>query len=586
MAKKSSYADQVSAAMDVAAEDYLRRPPPGPYAGGYVTDPGMGQASVDPMVSGAIGLSLPPVVKPYLGQPVPRQGNPETTKMLKEQGLWNAPERGQRLGSYAQRVGQDLTLKPGQLEVPKNPLASSEPGQAPVRAMPEGEPPPFQAQMISAGGSVPAREARTMGPMQQGALQAGFGVREQSLGRQGGRAQEALRGQLAEVQQITELEKEGMHSLEMRRERQQQEQMQHEQAYLRAVESVTQGEIDREKVAQGDVGAVGAIFKGLAMGLPSIFGGMGKEVDKRIERDIAAQRFMYQSGMDKLKGLQTAYGMAADRWGNEMAAEHFARAVKQGYADAKLRELKVKYAGTQYENEIDEKIAEIGQMRFNTIAAGLKYQPASYVEPRYAVSVGGQAVPFALTRGEALGLYKENTGPEADLKRAQAAKATGEVGLEGQKFISTQVDRAKVPEIAQMIKEAQDGLTNSPVSWSEKWLYPTPEGPMGRKVHKRLYGSEAAGREQAWHTFYNNIVSKLAGANVPVDERKRMDAALEGAGDTEARLNALRMAEESLNRVVANAEAGGGPAGTARYRAQGGAAERPSAPADTIMPGK
>jgi hypothetical protein len=131
-----------------------------------------------------------------------------------------------------------------------------------------------------------------------------------------------------------------------------------EQDYRDAVDQAAKFRIDPTRSSRGGAwfaDAMGVLLTGLA-GKPEL---ALDQIDKRIARDVDAQRAEYQALRDKAGGAQNAYGMAMQRFGDARAAEKVARdALAQQYG-AQMQRAAIGMKSVDAENAAQKMMADI-----------------------------------------------------------------------------------------------------------------------------------------------------------------------------------------------------------------------------------
>ncbi len=115
-------------------------------------------------------------------------------------------------------------------------------------------------------------------------------------------------------------------------------------------------------------------------------------VRQEIDADAKDQRLAWESGLEQAKGAQTAFSMMMQRYQNEDAAQAAIRAASLQAAEAKLGALHAQYGSVESANNTEQLRARLEADRQRTIAAGLKFVPAT-AGTQYKMFVRGQELP-------------------------------------------------------------------------------------------------------------------------------------------------------------------------------------------------
>lgn len=295
---------------------------------------------------------------------------------------------------------------------PPPPAPAPAPVAAPAAPAPapqqQAAPMPPDVQFVRVGGgSSPAREAPTMGPQQQGHLLASFAPQERAAEAIADRTQQQAINEQVVYQQQAEAAQARQEAAVAVKQRRTDELESLQQDYSDTVAKLGQMHLDSnrwwatkttgDKIATGILAFLGGLGA-MGTGGPNL---AWEAIRRDMDADIEAQKFDYQTQMDRAKGAQNAFAMAMDRYGSEDAATAAARAAALDFAQAKVGQLQGQWKGIDAQNAADDLRGRIAAEREKTIASGFRYVPATQQASRYAMMVRGQMLPGTVSEDKA-----------------------------------------------------------------------------------------------------------------------------------------------------------------------------------------
>ncbi len=242
---------------------------------------------------------------------------------------------------------------------------------------------------VGGGGGTPAHEAMNKGPEQLGHYMAAFDAPEGAARSQDFRNQlqasheEAMYAEAAHAAQ--ERETQAKASLVRRQE----EMRRTEGQFREQVDMLSQQHLDQGRLF-ANMGTGEKIVTTLLLGLGSLGGGPNpvvEAINKKVDRDIQAQKFDYDTGMNRAKGLHTAYGMLMDRYHEEDIALAGARTAALDFVMAKANGMRAEWKGTESANTLDAVRGKLDADRHNTMGNAITLIAATAGGGGYEVSV-------------------------------------------------------------------------------------------------------------------------------------------------------------------------------------------------------
>lgn len=275
-------------------------------------------------------------------------------------------------------------------------------------------------------------------------------------------------------------------------------------------------------------------------------------VRETVRQDINAQEKGIEQGWRKVKGLETAYERARQR-----GADRITATIRQ--YDKTLEALQTDMQGRLVKATIPEVKAnlEAGLQAIQIERDGMQVKMEEYWK-----QVKGQraaAAAAAADRAWRHAVEMRKLAIEESRTKAQNAKDYAEADKvraapdEGAKFIAEKEQAAGLPGLEASVESARQLHQDVPITKAQRFAQSTGLGFQDAPAkYKMMFGEEAAKREQAWAATVTQIRHDFAGANVSPTEAKPIMAMLEGAGDTESRMFALKQAQDVISAKRAN----------------------------------
>lgn len=482
---------------------------------------------------------------------------------------------------------------------PPPPAPAPAPVAAPAAPAPapqqQAAPMPPDVQFVRVGGgSSPAREAPTMGPQQQGHLLASFAPQERAAEAIADRTQQQAINEQVVYQQQAEAAQARQEAAVAVKQRRTDELESLQQDYSDTVAKLGQMHLDSnrwwatkttgDKIATGILAFLGGLGA-MGTGGPNL---AWEAIRRDMDADIEAQKFDYQTQMDRAKGAQNAFAMAMDRYGSEDAATAAARAAALDFAQAKVGQLQGQWKGIDAQNAADDLRGRIAAEREKTIASGFRYVPATQQASRYAMMVRGQMMPGTVSEEKAQeAWFKHQVDPaervdeemvkggiKAATEKAAAGSKKDEKVEEGAKHIAAKLQEAGVPAARSAAEKAQAALTASPGGKGEAVArfaarsVPIIGGPIaGDAIESAVMSDSANAREQAMGMFEAQMLKVLMG-NVTNGDEVRAKKILGANSDPASRQRTVENWMGVLNDIERNVQAGVSPESQALYAKQ------------------
>ncbi len=216
------------------------------------------------------------------------------------------------------------------------------------------------------------------GPKQLGHYMAAFDAPEEAAKSQDFRNQlqasheEAMYAEAAHAAQEREIQAKATLA------RRQEEMRRTENEFRSQVDTLSQQHLDQGRLF-ANMGTGEKLVTSLILNLGSGLGlkPMVAEIHKKVERDLDAQKFDYDTGMNRAKGLHTAYSMLMDRYGQEDIALAGARASALDFVLAKANGMRAQWKGTESANDLDAAMGKLGADRENTMGNAITLAAAT-----------------------------------------------------------------------------------------------------------------------------------------------------------------------------------------------------------------
>ncbi|MCW5835537.1 MAG: hypothetical protein KIS78_24260 [Labilithrix sp.] len=479
-------------------------------------------------------------------------------------------------------------------EDPAAPTPTGAPAPEPLGPLPHD----VQTMQVSRGGVVPAHEAPTRGPMQEGLLMASFEPELAAADAIEARSREHAQREASVYEEQAREALGRKEALEKVATQRADEMRAMQEDFEQHIQSLGKASLDRNRLwgnaSTGDkIGATVMLFLG------GLFGGDDNKVEqalnKQIDEDIAAQKFDYERGLDIARGKQTAFGMAMQRYQSEDAATAVARAAALDYTMARVNEKAAEGRGVDASNQADTLRGIVAGARLKAASEGIKYVPSSVVAPRYKQSIRGYELPGTVSEMEARqNVIKRGIEPaektdeiltkggvEMTIKRAEAANKRAEKSDDGAKYIASALQQANIPQTRAMGERAIKALNESPGGKAEaagRFALSTPP-VVGKVLPNMVMDEKANAREQAYSDFMNSAMKATFG-NVTASEEVRAAKSYGATGDPEARRRSINAVLQTLDEMERNIRAGASPEAQDTYDQHRDAATpgRPAAP--------
>lgn len=484
---------------------------------------------------------------------------------------------------------------------PMAPTPAAPPMAAPPpAAVPAPAPAPDDVQFAALGGvSSPAGEMYARGPQQHAALMSSFEPQAEAATRSDLRSQITAAHEADVYEQQAEAAMERQAAIERTAARRQEEMDRAIADYQQSVQQLGQMHLDSNRwwadKSTGD--KIGTAILTVIGGIGAGFGGPNlayQSITRKIDQDIAAQKFDYDMGLDRAKGAQNTFAMLMNKYGSEDAASAAARAAALDFAAAKTMQLGAQWKGTASANDADQLRASLEAERQKTLANGFRFIPPSVSAPRYALKVRGQLLPGTVSEAQAQQIALEHGvkpaeaadqemlrgGVQLTVNNAKAAAEKESKADEGAKFIAEKLQSGGVPKMRSLAEQALTALHKSPGGLAAAAVRVLPAT---RLAADRL-DPEGAEREQSFQAFANLNMNQLSGGAISPAEEVRLKAQLGSAYNPASRERAIKAVLQSLDEAERNVKAGASPEAQAEFdrRRQAASGGAPAAPKGSV----
>lgn len=149
------------------------------------------------------------------------------------------------------------------------------------------------------------------------------------------------------------------------------------------------------------------------------------QFEKQMERDISAQKFAYETGMNRLDQQRNAYALALQKYGSEDAAANVARMSYLDAAKLKVEQAMETAQSDQAKNKLDAMYADLEGKRADLLAKTTTVVQAKAAEPMVRDPETGAVVP--------LSKYNERMWQRGEKQFGSRLDATKEVTVQGAK---------------------------------------------------------------------------------------------------------------------------------------------------------
>ena len=168
------------------------------------------------------------------------------------------------------------------------------------------------------------------------------------------------------------------------------------------------------------------------------------QFEKQMERDINAQKFAYETGMNRLDQQRNAYALALQKYGSEDAAANVARMSYLDAAKMKIEQAMESANGDQAKNKLDAMYADIEGKRADLLAKTTTIVQAKAAEPMVRDPETGAVVP--------LSKYNERMWQRGEKQFGSRLDATKEVTVQGAKEGASRQDKTQA-EVAKYYED-------------------------------------------------------------------------------------------------------------------------------------
>jgi hypothetical protein len=289
------------------------------------------------------------------------------------------------------------------------------------------------------------------------------------------------------------------------------------------------------------------------------------QLNTAIEQDVASQRASYEAKKGKLGNLQTAYGLAMQKYNDADAAESAAKAYLLDQTKMRLEAEAAKKGTVDAVNAGQQAGAQLDTERAKLIEQGTKRVQATAGTPMYLIA--GNPIPQTAEQARqhyekmrlaehqtALDITKESakpaTGTSADDKIETDAARIGEAG-------------AKNAPARNALEQARQAHIENPLTLGEHAVDAFFQG--SKPIKKWVLGKGVTDRETKWEEAQAMALNALSGAGVSDKERAAAVSRAEGARDNESRLAWLDTVGKRLEEANNAVRAGARPEAVRRY---------------------
>ena len=281
------------------------------------------------------------------------------------------------------------------------------------------------------------------------------------------------------------------------------------------------------------------------------------QFEKQMERDINAQKFAYETGMNRLDQQRNAYALALQKYGSEDAAANVARMSYLDAAKMKIEQAMESAQGDQAKNKLDAMYADIDGKRADLLAKTTTIVQAKSAEPMVRDPETGAVVPLSKYNERMWQRGEKQFGSRLDAEKevtVQGAKADAKARTEDVDMGAREISKAMDPIIVarQSAENARAALVAAPAGLVERAARTTA---IGSRVVDAV-SDESMYREQAWKDFENAAIKAVAG-NATENEVHRMLAGIGPNSSNKARMATIKRVNAVLDQQDRNANARG-----------------------------
>lgn len=291
------------------------------------------------------------------------------------------------------------------------------------------------------------------------------------------------------------------------------------------------------------------------------------QFEKQMERDINAQKFAYETGMNRLDQQRNAYALALQKYGSEDAAANVARMSYLDAAKMKIEQAMESAQGDQAKNKLDAMYADIDGKRADLLAKTTTIVQAKAAEPMVRDPETGAVVPLSKYNERMWQRGEKQFGSRLDAEKevtVQGAKADAKARTEDVDMGAREISKGMDPltSARQAAENARAALVASPTNLGERFVRSTV--PLGNKMVNAV-SDERMYREQAWADFQNAAIKATMG-NATEGEVNRALAGLGPNASNEARMATIKRVNAILERQEKNVMARGSKEAQAEYK--------------------
>lgn len=289
-------------------------------------------------------------------------------------------------------------------------------------------------------------------------------------------------------------------------------------------------------------------------------------INNAIENDAKTKQMNYQRGLAKKDAAQQDYNNVVQQIGLGPTNDRYIAAMKQkAGAEAAMQAAQSKIPEVQA-NAIKFQADQNAQAEEYLGKAATKLVQAQKVAPQFALA--GNPIPVDAKTGfaayEKRGEQSTEQQNKLDLAAMKAGGKGGEHQDENRRFIATQMREAGIPAAQETLRMAREATQKAGdkgigVAAHEIW----EQSPV---AYEKIYGSDAAAREQAFQALANVDINKISGGAVSKEEMPRNVKKLYGAKDVRSRHQALDAFAAPIEHAERSILAGAGQSAADEYK--------------------
>lgn len=382
---------------------------------------------------------------------------------------------------YPPAITGDLGISPGVGAAPTNDPLAAKRGVQTTDAIPTPAPPPdvngpgggipdrpFPLQAVGGSGVVPAHEVDLRGPSLTAAQHGANATTEAAIGANTANTQAVARDEYAmflDQARQAQVRQAAAEQAQAERDEELQQRAQDFDSSVKALGKMAFQPDGGWWASRSSPQKISAIVSlGLGGFLQGARGGTNPGLDiinQHIEREVRAQEFAFQAGMQQANAKQTAFGMAMQKYGDANAARAMVRAAAIDGVQSQIAAQSALWKDADAANRANAAMAELENQKMAQIAQGVRFiLPQAvgrrWVDPRTGLVYSEQEAKAMATEMRGQEFKREEIGLNT---AGDVLKEGVKAGLQGQKQLREQqvqlpngdvIDAPSAPEAAKL----------------------------------------------------------------------------------------------------------------------------------------